>query len=102
VMHRLEVGQQERLAGMTKDADAVKRNAAAVVKEAEIIAMLARIIQDKSYENGADETYLGFAKELEKQAVEAVAATKRSDGAAASSAVSKMQKACDDCHGGFR
>jgi hypothetical protein len=102
VMHRFEVGQQERLAGMTKDADAVKRNADAVVREAEIMAMLARIIQDKSYENGEDDTYLGFARELEKQAVEAVAATKRGDGAAASSAVSKMQKACDDCHGGFR
>jgi hypothetical protein len=102
VMHRLEIGQQERLAGMTKDADAVKRNADAVVREAELIAMMARIIQDKSYEFADDETYQGFAKELEKQAVEAVAATKRNDGAAASSAVSKMQKACDDCHGGFR
>jgi len=102
VMHRLEIGQQERLSGWTKDADAVKRNADGVVREAEIISMLARIIQDKSYEFADDETYMGFAKELEKQAVEAVAATKRGDGAAASSAVSKMQKACDDCHGGFR
>jgi hypothetical protein len=102
VMHRFEVGQQERLAKMTNDADAVKRNADAVVKEAEIMAMLARIIQDKSYEYGGDDTYLGFAKALEQQAVEAVAATKRNDGAAASSAVSKMQKACDDCHGAFR
>jgi hypothetical protein len=34
--------------------------------------------------------------------VAAVAATKGGDGAAASSAVGLMQKACDDCHGGFR
>lgn len=102
IMHRLEAGQQEHLAGWAKDADSVKKNAEAIIREAEIIAMLARIIQDKSYEYSDDSTYMQYAVELEKQALAAVAATKAGDGAAASSAVSKMQKACDDCHGGFR
>jgi hypothetical protein len=102
LMHRLEMGQSERLAGWTKDAESVKRNKDAVIREAEVMAMLARLIQDKSYEYSDDATYMGFAKELEAQARAAVEACKRDDGAAASSAVSKMQKACDDCHGGFR
>jgi hypothetical protein len=102
VMHRLEQAQQERLAGWSKDADAVKKNKDAIVREAELVAMLARIIQDKSYELGSDAEYQKFAKELESQAVTAVAAAKGGDGAACSSAVSKIQKACDDCHGAFR
>lgn len=102
LMHRLEIGQSERLAKWSNDADAVKRNADAIIREAELMAMMARIIQDKSYEYADDDTYLGYAKALEQEAVAAVEATKKGDGAAASSAVSKMQKACDDCHGGFR
>lgn len=102
LMHRLELGQSERLAKWSNDADAVKRNAAEIVREGEIMAMLARIIQDKSYEFADDDTYMQYAKALEQEAVAAVEATKKGDGAAASSAVSKMQKACDDCHGGFR
>jgi hypothetical protein len=102
VMHRFDLGQTERLNGWSSSAESVKRNSEAVIREAEVMAMLARIIQDKSYENGTDETYLGFAKSLEKQAVEAVAATKRGDGEAASKAVSQMQKVCNDCHNDYR
>ncbi|MCE9606919.1 MAG: hypothetical protein K8U03_18705 [Planctomycetia bacterium] len=102
IMHRLEIGQQEHLNAWTKDADAVKKNKDAVIREAEVMAMLARVIQDKSYEFTDDETYMGFAKALEKHASDAVAAAKSGDAAAAGSAVAKMQKACDDCHGGFR
>jgi len=102
LMHRLEQGQSERLNIWCKDADSVKRHAAGIVQEAEVIAMLARIIQDKSYEFADDETYLGFAKALEKHATAAAAAAKSGDGAGASSAVAQMQKACDDCHGGYR
>jgi len=102
LMHRLEIALQGRLAGWTKDADAVKKNKDAVIREAEVVAMMARVIQDKSYDSADDASYLGFAKDLEKNANEAVAATKSGDGAAAGSFVSKMQKACDDCHGSFR
>ena len=103
IMHRLEMAMTgERLNGWTKDADAVKKNQEAVIREAEVLAMLGRIIQDKSYELSDDETYLGFAKELETQAMNVVKAAKSGDGAAASSAVAKIQKSCDDCHGGFR
>lgn len=102
LMHRFEIGLQGRLSAWSKDADAVKKNKDAVVREAEVLAMLARVIQDKSYDSADDAAYLGFAKDLEKHAVAAAAAAKSGDGAAASSAVAKMQKACDDCHGSFR
>jgi hypothetical protein len=102
LMHRLEMGQSERLNAWTKDASAVKSNKDSIIREGEIMAMLARLIQDKSYEFSDDAVYMGFAKELEKQAMAAVDAAKKDDAAAASSAVSKMQKSCDECHGGFR
>lgn len=102
IMHRLEQGQTERLAVWTKDESAVKANAEGIVREAELIAMFAKIIQDKSYEFADDETYIGFAKDLEKHARAAVEAAKKGDAAACGSAVSKMQKSCDDCHGGYR
>lgn len=103
VMHRFEIGMAaDKLAGWTKDADAVKKNKEAIVREAEVMAMLSRIIQDKSYDLSDDDSYLGFAKKLEAQSVLAAKAAKDGDGAAASSAVAQMQKACDECHGSFR
>lgn len=102
LMHRFEIGLQGKLNGLTKDADSVKKNKDAVIREAEVMAMLARVIQDKSYDSADDASYIGFAKDLEKHAVDAATAAKAGDGAAASSSVAKMQKACDDCHGSFR
>lgn len=103
VMHRFEIGMAaDHLAGWTKDADAVKKNKDAVIREAEAMAMLARIIQDKSYDLTDDDSYMGFAKALEAHSLAAAKAAKDGDGAAASSAVGQMQKACDDCHGSFR
>ena len=102
LMHRFESGLQGKLNGWTKDADAVKKNKDAVIREAEVMAMLARVIQDKSYDSADDASYIGFAKDLEKHSIDAATAAKSGDGAAASSSVAKMQKACDDCHGSFR
>lgn len=102
LMHRLEQGQGERMNVWSKDAATLKANAEGFVREAELIAMIGKIIQDKSYEFADDATYIGFAKDLESQARAAVDAAKKGDAAAAGSAVSKMQKACDDCHGGYR
>ncbi|MBA4018663.1 MAG: hypothetical protein C0483_15970 [Pirellula sp.] len=103
LMHRLEIGiAAERLGGWTKDADSVKKNKDAVIREAEVMAMLARIIQDKSYDSTDDEEYLKPARALEEHAIAAAKAARDGDGAAASSAVGQMQKACDTCHGSFR
>jgi hypothetical protein len=102
LMHRLEMGQDERLKVWTKDADAVKKNKDAIIREAEVIAMLARVIQDKTYDSSDDAEYVKFAKALEANALDAVAAAKADKGAECGSAVSKMQKACDECHGSFR
>lgn len=102
LMHRLEMGQDERLKVWTKDADAVKKNKDAIIREAEVIAMLARVIQDKTYDSSDDAEYVKFAKALEANALDAVSAAKADKGAECGSAVSKMQKACDDCHGTFR
>lgn len=102
IMHRLEQGQTERLNVWTKDESSLKANTEGVVREAQLIGMMAKIIQDKSYEFADDETYIGFAKDLENHARAAVEAAKKGDAAGCSSAVSKMQKACDDCHGGYR
>lgn len=103
VMHRLEIGiSAERLGGWTKDADAVKKNKDAVIREAEVMAMLARLIQDTSYDSTDDAEYLKPAKSLEENALAIVKAAQNGDGAAAGSAVGQMQKACDTCHGGFR
>lgn len=102
IMHRFELGQDGRLKGWTKDADAVKKNKDAIIREAEVIAMLARVIQDKTYDSADDAEYAKEAKALEVAALAAVAAAKADNGDACGKAVSAMQKACDTCHGSFR
>lgn len=103
LMSRMGVeGYNPRLKSWTADKGEFSKNKEAIIKEAQILAAIAHIIQDESYEYADDETYLGLAKQLEDQSVEVAEAAKADDLARAQSAVGQVNQACSACHEGYR
>lgn len=102
LMVRLEQAQDQRLKVWLATAGDFRKNKDAVRHEAQIIAALARIIQDPSFEYADDDTYLGYAVELEKQARDIAEAAQADDYQRASTAYGALYKACTTCHEGYR
>jgi hypothetical protein len=95
-------GYSPRIKAWTSDKGEFSKNRNALLEEAQIVAAIAHLIQDSSYEFADDETYLGYAKELEKQALEIAEAAKAGIFERAQSAAGQLNKACSTCHEGYR
>lgn len=95
-------GFDPRIKAWTSDKGEFTRNRDELLKEAQLVAIIAHIIQDPSYEFGDDETYLGYAKELEQQAAEVTEAIKADSFERAQKAAGLLNKACVTCHEGYR
>jgi hypothetical protein len=102
LMQRLDIGHQERLTKWLADPATFRRNQTDVAHEAQIIAMLAEVIQREAYEFSDDDTYVGFAKVLEQAAVDMSAAAATGNYEQAQTAIGRATKACADCHDGYR
>jgi hypothetical protein len=102
LMDRLKVATDERLNKVMSDAGAFTKGAELAAHEAQIVAALAQTIQREGYSYADDETYLEYARSMQKGALEIAAAakTKNYDGARAAFGV--VRKSCDDCHSSFR
>ncbi|HWB07872.1 MAG TPA: hypothetical protein VG826_01420 [Pirellulales bacterium] len=95
-------GYSTKIKTWTSDKGEFSKNRNALFEEAQIVAAIAHVIQDPSYEFGDDETYLGYAKDLEKQALEIAEAVKADNLARAQAAGGQLNKACSTCHEGYR
>ena len=101
LMHRLDAAQN-LLQAMTSNAGDFAKNMDKVDHEAEVMAVIAEVIQRDGFEFTDDNSYKGFARDMEKHALEAAAAAKSKNADAARAAVGAISKACSNCHGGFR
>ncbi|HUY89936.1 MAG TPA: hypothetical protein VMV10_14465 [Pirellulales bacterium] len=95
-------GYSAKLKTMTSDKGEFSKNRDDLLKEAQLIAAIGHVMQDASYEFADDESYLGFAKELETQAQEIVEGVKTDDLPRAQTAAGLINKACSACHEGYR
>lgn len=95
-------GFDPRIKAWTADKGEFSKNREALAGEAQIVAIIAHLIQDESYEFADDEGYQGFAKELERQAVGIVEAIKADNFEGAQKAAGQLNKACSSCHGDYR
>ncbi len=102
LMHRLEQAQQNRLAPWTSNAADFGKNLDGIAHEAQVIAVLAEIIQQEGYDYTDDNSYKGYARDMQKQALEIAAAAKAKNFDQARAASGALAKACSNCHGGFR
>ncbi|MBS0210528.1 MAG: hypothetical protein JSS27_16410 [Planctomycetes bacterium] len=102
LMKRLEEARTNKFGPWTSDKGAFGKNKDALMREAQVVTMIAQVIKDKTYDSAEDTEYVGFASDLEKQCLELLDAVKGDNQSAAQSAVSRISKSCDTCHGSYR
>ena len=101
-MKRMEVLRSgDRLGKFLSKSDFNKSKDAAL-RDGELLLVFSEIIRDAAFESGDDDTYQGYATEFQKQCLEMVDAIKLGNADAAGSALSRVSKSCDTCHGDFR
>ncbi len=101
-MSRFETAQRDRIAPWTADAGVFKKNTLALNHEAELIAALAEVISRPGMENADDEKFRGYAKALQKSALELQRGVNDDNYDAARTAAGTLSKACANCHADFR
>ena len=102
LMSRLEQAQRDRLAIWTANRADFNRNLRCITHEAEMVAALSQVIQHPSYPDAEDESYLEYAKALQKAALEIRDAAKEKNADTARTAAGKLSQACNNCHVDFR
>ena len=101
LMHRLDAANN-KLTAATSNPNDFAKNLDAIDHEAQIVAIIAEAIQRDGYDYTDDNSYKGFAREMEKQAQAVSAAARSKNADQARLAVGAINKACSNCHGGFR
>ena len=102
LMKRMEEAGQHHLTPWTANAADFKSNKDKIVHEAQVLAVLAQVIQHNSYEFADDEGYRNYASALQKACLEIVEGAKAGDAEKARTAAGNMAKACANCHTDFR
>jgi hypothetical protein len=102
LMQRMEAAGHEHLKPWLANKGEFTAKKDQVLREAEILAVMAHVIKDPSYEFAEDSGYQEYADNLEKGCIEIIEACKSDDFDRASAGASAVVKACADCHSGFR
>lgn len=102
LMTRMEFGQRERLTPWTASQQEYERNKPELLREAELLTALSRVIQAEGYEYGDDTTYQEYARGLEAALQALTESLRASDFAGAQTAAGAANRSCDQCHADFR
>jgi len=102
LMQRINIAHQERLSEWLADAATFRRKRSDVAHEAQIVALLADVIHQKSFEYWDDETFADYAGELRDAATDLSAAAAADNFEQARAAIGRATKACTNCHDGYR
>ena len=102
LMVRFETAYEKRLQGWLASETQFKRHLDEIKHEAEMLAMLGRVIQQDGFELADDEEYLKFARSLETAAGEIAQATVTGSFSTAEKAAGRVKLSCTNCHGDFR
>ena len=92
----------DRLAAAVASQAEFARQIETLVHEAEIVAVIGEVIQQRDFADHDDQTYRGYAAAMRDAGIAAREAARKKDQDAARAAVDAMQKACAACHGEYR
>lgn len=102
LMQLLEQRFEANLKSWTASDAEFKSHVEQVVHEAELTALIGRVLARPGSEDADDADYQKFAQVLEQGAVAAVAAARQQDPEAARQAVTDISRSCTDCHENYR
>jgi hypothetical protein len=102
LMQRLNIAHQERLLRRLADEKVYEKSRDEIRHEAQVVALLASVIHRPSYEFSDDETFAGYAIELQQAANDVAAAAESNNFEQARDALNRATNACANCHDGYR
>ena len=102
LMKRMERSLRERLDPWLASGSEFRKNREAIVREAQLLGVLARVIKAEGYEYADDASYREYVDRLEQSCRDIIAAAQSSELPKAQSAAAQLNKTCDACHGDFR
>jgi len=101
LMNRLEEAQEAMRPAIASKAD-FNGKLDELRHAVEFVAAIGEVIQQPDFEYHDDDSYRGYAAAMRDGAAEARAACEKKDYEAARTAVGKIEKSCDACHGDYR
>jgi hypothetical protein len=102
LMSRMKQAQEEGIAVWTSSNTEFSKNSDRLLHEAQVLAVLAEVIQRDGFEFADDETYLEYAKAVRDGSLQIVDAVKQKKYDQARTAAGEISKSCTSCHEGYR
>lgn len=102
IMIRMGEAQRKNLDQWTASEADFKENVEKVLKEAELLAALAKAIQHQEYMDYEYETYKGLAQTVQGQSMAIVTSVKQNQYGGVTAALGNIEKACSACHADFK
>jgi cytochrome c556 len=102
LMRRMEQAMQNGVNPRLSDAKVLAKSAADVRHEAELLALLADVIDREEFDYWDDETFTGYSRDLGSAAGDLARAAADGNYEAARAAAGAITNACAACHDGYR
>ena len=102
VMQRLQQALEERLTKWTAGPAEITSRRADIVREAEIVAVLAEVLTQAGMLDADDPQYAGHCRRLVQAARDIVESVKQDRFPPVPAALDQMRKSCADCHETYR
>lgn len=102
LMQRLETLFDETIQPAVANDASFKSQADEILAAAEMSSAIAEILMKEGMEDGGDDDYATYCKQIQQGAQDVVDAIKQSNGGAARTAAGVISKACSECHEMYR
>lgn len=102
LMRRIEKAHQSGLSKWLAEPGEFRRHRDDVLHEAQLLAMLAQVVGQESYEGWDDAPYAEYSAALRQAAQDMAKAAEQNEYPPARDALGRATKACSDCHERYR
>lgn len=102
LMQCMELAVKDRLSPTLANAREFRRRTQQAAEQAQLLALLAQVMQQEGYEYADDEEFTAEADQLRDAASELAQAARDRDYEAARAAAGRVAQSCSRCHEGYR
>ncbi len=102
LMQAMEVALKDQVGPTLTSARELRRRSQQASEQAQVLAVLAQVIQREGYEYSDDDDFLAEAGRLRRAAAELAQAAKDKNYETARAAAGRVGQSCSNCHEGYR
>lgn len=102
LMQRMDQAVEETLKQSLGSEESFRKASDDIRREAQVLAMLAQVIQHPDSDYGEDDDFLSLAKDLQKASIEMTEGVDADDYPTTRAAFGRTTQSCSACHEGYR